>query len=709
MGWPRRLASGLLLMLAVAVAAAAVAVADIPWLPWWGQACVALVAFLAGLLLDPFKTIVTDWVEQPGRQYASLRTHTRMHDRRGRIRRVRSCGEKDSAALGVKPALYDPAAPAGLTVYVQREVETGGRGSPTSELAAAFAEGGLVIIEGPSAAGKTRTAFEAMRRYAPDRWLIVPDGSASLAALKNDRVRLSRSVVWLDDIDDYLVTGAVDAGVLDAFCPPGGRDVILLGTLRSEARAVIAEMSGQDSQVRRAFGDVGRRARFISLHRELTQSEAERASALRSSDPRIAAALDHHETAGFAEYLAAAPAVLQRWQSARRGENLPAGAIISAAIDARLISFFALIGTSRDLATQIALEIHGKKPLSAAMSTIPAAVLEELYAAYLPRQEVHRLRQPDFREALDWAAQPVSGASSCLVPVGKDTYQVFDYLLDSVAASARSGGYHLLRDVPQAALDVFLPRFDAFELAGMVTELRKAGRYEVADSAYKVLVAKGRDVAYIRDYKGEDDDDWLLDVAEAGNSSAMCDVAVLAFDKDDRRQAEYWFRRAADLGNVGAMNNLGLLGELAGDTDTAAQWYRRAARAGHADAMNNLAILLQAAGEGDAALRWWSRAAGEGEETARRNQQLVGESGGVGADGAWYRVGPETWHLAVGEVMIWATREDGEPDPLQLLREVAGAGDRRAMAKLASIPDKTGAEYDWRRRMQYAAIIATST
>jgi hypothetical protein len=76
MGWKRRLVSGLLLTFAVFLAAGATAVAKIPWLPWWSEAGVASLAFLAGLLLDPFKSIVTDWVEQPARQYASLWVHT---------------------------------------------------------------------------------------------------------------------------------------------------------------------------------------------------------------------------------------------------------------------------------------------------------------------------------------------------------------------------------------------------------------------------------------------------------------------------------------------------------------------------------------------------------------------------------------------------------------------------------------------------------
>jgi len=183
-GLQLRLASGLLLTLAILVAAGAVAVAKIPWLPWWSEAAVAALAFLAGLVLDPFNALVANWVEQPARHQASLRAQTRMHDRRGYIRRVRSCRQADALALGVKPALQDATSAGGLPAYVLRDVEAVRDSDETPALAAALAQGGFVIIEGASAAGKTRTAFEAMRRHMPDRWLIVPDNHMSLHKLK---------------------------------------------------------------------------------------------------------------------------------------------------------------------------------------------------------------------------------------------------------------------------------------------------------------------------------------------------------------------------------------------------------------------------------------------------------------------------------------------------------------------------------------------
>jgi hypothetical protein len=104
-----------------------------------------------------------------------------------------------------------------------------------------------------------------------------------------------------------------------------------------------------DTTTSRGIQEAMRRARIILLDRFLTPAEHDRAEHERGADARIGAALEQQTGAGFAEYLAAAPAILTRWQSARNGENLTAGAIISAAVDARRAGYLSHL--SRDLAT----------------------------------------------------------------------------------------------------------------------------------------------------------------------------------------------------------------------------------------------------------------------------------------------------------------------------------------------------------------------
>ena len=146
-GW-RRLVSGLALGSIVLAAVAAAAAKSLTRMPGWGTAAVAGVALVAGLSLDPFKRLVGDWIEQPRRQRKMLEAHLRMRDRRGRPRRVRDC--TDAVTLGVHPAAEERPGPPGLPPYVRRDVHESFR--------EVFGDGGLVIIEGRSAAGKTRLA-----------------------------------------------------------------------------------------------------------------------------------------------------------------------------------------------------------------------------------------------------------------------------------------------------------------------------------------------------------------------------------------------------------------------------------------------------------------------------------------------------------------------------------------------------------------------
>ena len=62
-----------------------------------------------------------------------------------------------------------------MTPYVPRAFDTA--------LDRAVLAGGLVVLEGESVSGKTRSAYEAIRWTVPDRRLIVPSDEQSLTAI----------------------------------------------------------------------------------------------------------------------------------------------------------------------------------------------------------------------------------------------------------------------------------------------------------------------------------------------------------------------------------------------------------------------------------------------------------------------------------------------------------------------------------------------
>lgn len=547
------------------------------------------------------------------RQDVVLLAQSRLHDAKGQLRKVSDC--TDPVALGVHPAARADADAAETLAskqdaepaYVARDADA----NPL--LTEAFERGGLVIIEGASAAGKTRMAFEAMQRLAANRWLVVPDNLSSLRALKDAKVRLRNTVVWLDDIDDYLTTGGLDASVLDALCPPGSVEV-LLGTLRSEARRNLRAAS-QDISINRAIQDIINRASLIRLDRALSPAERARAE-LNREDSRIAAALDQQTGAGFAEYIAAAPAAFLRWQSARDGEDLVAGAVISAAVDARRAGF---------------------------RSPIPVTLLEALHICYLAARDKHRAGNSSFAEALIWATEPVKGASSCLIPLSTDSYEPFDYLVDRAQATSS------IRDIPAEAWPALLSSAQGGDLISLGYSAHQAERRDIAERA------------------------WLR-AAEGGELTAMFNLGEM-FRETDLVQAEKWSRRAAEAGFIGAMNSMGLLLNRLGRMREAERWYRLAGSAGDAHAMYNLGNMLMATGRTDEAQQWFQRSAETGHAAAMFNFGCTFRETEPATAERWWRRAAAAGHdfaminLGVvladpGEAEHWArlAAETGKPD-----------------------------------------------
>ena len=642
-GW-RRIVSAVTLVLVVAAAIASAAAAKLIRPSGLGSAAIAGVALAAGLLLDPFKRLVNAWFEQPCTQREAMKAHLRMLDRRGRPRRVRDC--EDAVALGVHPATDDAA---GLPPYVRRDVH--------GSLEDAFAAGGLVIIEGRSAAGKSRLAYEAIHAFASKRWLVVPETPQALKELRKAGVSLRRAVVWLDDLDRYLAGGGLDCGVLDAF---HHSDTVLLATLRSEARR---DLIG--SELRRTAEEVLRRARTIYLSRDLSADERPRAEEHRG-DARIAAALDDAGHVGFAEYLAAGPATLDRWRSARNGEHPIAGAIISAAVDVRRAGFVA---------------------------PVPQALLGVLYEHYLEtRDRAGRPRLPSFDEGLVWAAEPVRGASGCLNPVGEDRYDPFDYLTDH----AQNTGS--IRDIPDAVWDDVLDHATAEDLTSIAYAAFQAGRLGVSEDAYGRAAEMGdagamNNLGVLLNGRGriEEATEWFRRAAGAGEPAAMVNFGNQLRSDGLIEKAESWYRRAVEAGHPTALHNLAIVAEMTDRINEAETWWRRAADTGHVPAMNSLALVLRRTQRADEAEAWWRRAAETGHPGAMRNLgNLLYEAGRTSEAEMWWTDAARAESDPAGNLGDFF-RQRGLAEEAELqYRRAADAGVVTAMRGLGHLLKETG-------------------
>ncbi|NGN62567.1 tetratricopeptide repeat protein [Streptomyces sp. A7024] len=314
----------------------------------------------------------------------------------------------DAIRLGVHPARSDQgdqASPNGgrLPAYVPREIDDALRTAVAHEV--------FVLIVGESTAGKSRSAFEAMRAVLPSHRLAVPVDRSAVIPLVEYVSRLTEpAVLWLDDLECFLGLDGLSPQLLSELT--ARPEVIRVATIRSSQyqRFTARREPAGDEQERtawRASRDVLQRAHICSLDRIWSPQELEAASSF-AEDPRIARALRHTHAFGLAEMLAAGPELLEDWQAAwEAGTHPRAAALVAAAVDCR----------------RIGLDEPASREL-----------LEELHHHYLAARGGHALRPESLEEAWHWALQPVHGASSLLLPSGTGAHSArfiaFDYLVD---------------------------------------------------------------------------------------------------------------------------------------------------------------------------------------------------------------------------------------------------------------------------------------
>ena len=133
--------------------------------------------------------------------------------------------------------------------------------------------------------------------------------------------------------------------------------------------------------------------------------------------------------------------------------------------------------------------------------------------------------------------------------------------------------------------------------------------------------------------------EWLLRVAEQGNSTAQYKLAVCYANgtgiKEDFFKAVEWCTRSAEQGNVDARNELALCYEngcgVEKDLAKAVEWSTKAAVQGNADAQRNLAVYY-VNGKGvekdySKAFEWFQKAAEQGNISAQFNLALCYQRG----------------------------------------------------------------------------------
>jgi transcriptional regulator with XRE-family HTH domain len=390
---------------------------------------------------------------------------------------------RDRALLRIHPAppvrgqrgdvVLDPELPS----YVERERD----GELRLALARARDQGGLVLVQGPSAAGKSRAAAEAMWSCLPGWQLLIPVVSEDLAPLADPRFDLSRTVVWLNDLQLHLGPGGAHVHTLHRLLAHPSHPV-LLATIRSSERAALrddsAEGGRQGGQDRprtdslpliQALLD---RAHTVVLERLFSAEELERAKRL-EGDPRIAATLPGTHRFGLAELLAAGPELrdlLAAHTSDADGQFIGA-ALVHAAVDC------ARAGWSRP---------------------VPPDLLRPLASHYIPAELRSEVTPEDLDAAVSWATRRRRGYSRLLIPSADDPHALsaFDYLIDDAQAqrdrAIPATAWRMLAAAadPETALTLGERALTALSVDTAETALRKAlnsANPDVAASAAEQL------------------------------------------------------------------------------------------------------------------------------------------------------------------------------------------------------------------------------
>lgn len=132
--------------------------------------------------------------------------------------------------LRTKPAIeMDSGDDSDFPAYVSRQID--------ADVEARIRDGGMVLLHGRAAAGKSRTVIEALRRLRPSFALMEPVRARALRELVDGGYLFKDIVVFLDDLERFLVPDGLDVGLLQRMAPPGRHDVIVMATIRNEELA----------------------------------------------------------------------------------------------------------------------------------------------------------------------------------------------------------------------------------------------------------------------------------------------------------------------------------------------------------------------------------------------------------------------------------------------------------------------------------------
>jgi len=407
----------------------------------------------------------------------------------------------------------------------------------------------LVLVVGAAAAGKSRTAFEAVQRLEPAPALLVPESPEALAELASGPLPVpgAGGIIWLDDVEELLVPSGFEERILDRLArhePP----LAMVATLRTAGYLRLTNPLGD--RVKR-FARMLAAARRVAVPDSL---EAGDLDAAREAYPR----LDLDGGRLGPELMSSGP--LETMYALGRDVSPVGWALLRAAVD------------------------WGR---TGAASPVPEAVLRRTVALYLGSDIPPG--EPEINAGLAWACGLGDGAIAEALRRSDGEqgrcYRPAKYLLEHVESHHDDGGA-VPAEIWQAVAD--MPAVPGHELLQVVYRALAAGLPDVALDLLRVLIARADPkvgpfarIALGELYltRGEHDraESALMEARDAGNPDvryvAQADLGSLAIARDDLGAAESLLEEALRSDEPAvrrfATANLAVLRWRQGDTATA--------------------------------------------------------------------------------------------------------------------------------------------
>ncbi len=639
---PRERAGGLL-VLAVLLAAGGAIASKAKW-PLWVLAGLVTIVAVGLVILDQLRARAKRMDEQT----VLLMRHARGTADTGQLPLVR---DVPLDQLGVHRAVVQVG-------YIERDKQ--------QDAIDALVTGVPLLILGHSMAGKTRMAAETVRRRYRDWPMFVADSSTALTDLAGKGGIPDGTVVWLNELDEFLTARGLTVGLLDQLLSSGNR---IVATMRA---AAFAQFQPTD-QLRPVGSDVLQR--FEKVWLDLGLTDHERGLVVEQvPDPRIRAAVERY---GLAEYVGGGPLAVDRFKTGSSQQPF-AVACVRAAADWRRAGL---------------------------TSNVSQPVLTSLISHYLPPHRRNDLTQPHAIDtALKWAGERINETVALLYH-HDDGWRVFDFLLDQLTTENLP--------IPDATWKAVTEHArGAPDEAGMVSATASVvhQRNDLAETFSRIAAEVGDTghmafLGALLAVRGEiaEAEQWWRRAAGAGDILAMRILGALLNERGNTAEAEQWWRRAANASDTQAMNNLGALLHKRGDTAEAEQWWRRAAEADHIDATYNLGALLHKRGDTAEAEQWWRHAADAGDTQAMNNLgALLHKRGDTAEAEQWWRRAAEADHIdATYNLGALLYKRGDTAEAEQWWRRAAEAGDLRAMNVLSALLNERGdtgeAERWWRK------------